>query len=377
MLTGCVPAMGLKARGAVRYGLVNRRARTLLSGALPVAVLSAVMLVPEIPGTNVALTVPFVSEGPGPTFDTLGDVDGQPVVSIEGAKEYPTSGHLNMTTVSVRSGLTLSQAFDRWLRTDDDMLPLELVFPRDKTEEEVHATNQAAFSTSEASATIAAMRYLHRPVEVEVAGLVAGTAAEHVLREGDRLLAINGEDVEGPAMVQETIGKLQPGDTVELKVRRGKQTITQSVELQSNPHERNKALLGVQMAAAPANGVQVEYHLNDIGGPSAGLMFSMAVVDKLEPRDITGGSFVAGTGTIDDDGTVGPIGGITHKIAAASEAGAQVFLAPEDNCAEALSRSYGSTEVLAVRSLDDAIEQLDAYHQHRDPRTCAAVGGAS
>ena len=123
------------------------------------------------------------------------------------------------------------------------------------------------------------------------------------------------------------------------------------------------------MEAIPAGGISVNYNLEDVGGPSAGMMFSLAVIDKLSPGELTGGKFVAGTGTIDDEGTVGPIGGITHKIQAAKDAGAEVFLAPADNCAEAASEDDGIT-VLKVTSIDDAISQLEAYNAGKDVVTC-------
>lgn len=101
--------------------------------------------------------------------------------------------------------------------------------------------------------------------------------------------------------------------------------------LGKNPHT-GKGLLGVILVSVPADGATIEYNLEDIGGPSAGLMFTLAVVDKLSPGELTGGKFIAGTGTISESGEVGPIGGITHKIRAAKDAGAEVFLTPAANC---------------------------------------------
>src|SRR5699024_11147439 len=120
-------------------------------------------------------------------------------------------------------------------------------------------------------------------------------------------------------------------------------------------------LLGISMTSVPVSDTEVTYNLEDIGGPSAGLMFSLAVVDKLSPGPLNGGKFVAGSGTIAEDGSVGPIGGIAHKVRAAKEAGAEILLAPTDNCAEALTADYGDMTILQVDTLEHAIEQMDAY----------------
>ena len=114
----------------------------------------------------------------------------------------------------------------------------------------------------------------------------------------------------------------------------------------------------------------MNYNLNDIGGPSAGMMFSLAVIDKLTPGALNGGKFVAGTGTINEDGEVGPIGGIVHKVHAAQEAGAELFLAPADNCAEAVSRDTGDMVVAKVHTLDDAIEAMQNFAEGNAVETC-------
>ncbi|MGO3098547.1 MAG: PDZ domain-containing protein, partial [Corynebacterium variabile] len=158
------PSSGAQSGTPVTGG--RRRVRTIAVGALPVVVMVALLGMTTVPGTDINLTVPFAAEGEGPTYNTLGDVDGTPVVDITGvdADELDeTSGNLNMTTVAVRTKMTLPQMMGRWLASDDTVVPLETVIPANSNAEEVARQNAAAFASSESNATVAAMNHLGRP----------------------------------------------------------------------------------------------------------------------------------------------------------------------------------------------------------------------
>ncbi|HIW95641.1 MAG TPA: PDZ domain-containing protein, partial [Candidatus Corynebacterium gallistercoris] len=294
----------------------------------------------------------------------------------DGADVDETSGNLNMTTVAVRTNMTLVQALGRWLTTDDTLVPIEQVLPSGKSREEVQKQNAAAFAASESNATISAMNYLGKPVETMVVEVSEDSPAEGVLRPNDIVTHIDGEEITVPGDLAKKVQDKEPGDEVTVTVQRQTRTEEFEVELGETPKELRgandgaKAFLGVTSVAQPAGNVKVRYNLTDIGGPSAGLMFSMAVVDKLSPGELTGGKFVAGTGTIDAKGTVGPIGGITHKIAAAKDAGAEVFLVPSKNCAEAVHDKPEGITLIDVESLDDAVDDLKAYTSGGSPSLC-------
>lgn len=353
--------------------------RTFLWGALPVAAFTTLVVSDHIPGTDIPLTVPYAAEGPGPSFNTLGDVDGVQVVDIKGTETDDVHGNLNMTTVSVRHGMSLSQALVRWLTTDDTLVPIEHIFPPELTEEEVREQNSIAFSTSGSTATLAAMQYLNRPIEVSVADVSKDSAAAKEIESGDVITSINKIPVDKPALVRAFVQEHKPGDTVEVGIRKDSKAkegergeeITKEIKLGEHPEDKNVPLLGVTMMVQPADGVRVKYNLEEVGGPSAGLMFTLAVVDKLSPGDLGGGKFVAGTGTIAEDGKVGPIGGIAHKVRSARDLGAEVFLAPEANCAEAVSRDTGDMVVLKITDLDQAIQQLKNYSEGSEVSTCS------
>lgn len=304
----------------------SRRLTTLTWGALPLLALTVLVSLDHVPGTSIDLTVPYAAQGPGPTIDTLGTVDGKQVVEITGAQAQPTDGHLNMTTVSVRSHMTLAQALGRWLLTDDTLVPIEQVFPPDKSPEEVTQANTIAFSNSEASATVAALNHLHRALQVEVADVLGQSAAEGTLKAGDVIRAVDATPVDRPGQVRDAVARHQPGEQLALTIERDGARRDVTVTLGSDPEDQTAPLLGILMSSASADGIAVDYNLSDIGGPSAGLIFSLAVVDKLSPGSVTGGKFVAGTGTIAEDGTVGPIGGIEHKVTAAQEAARRSFV---------------------------------------------------
>ncbi|MFD5868082.1 PDZ domain-containing protein [Corynebacterium sp. NPDC060344] len=331
---------------------MNRRTRTLLVGAAPILALAAVLSSPSV-------SVPFAAEGPGPLFDVLGDIDGNEAVVVTGGDADPSGGELNMTTVAVAHRLSLAQVMGMWADPDQRVVPIEAVFPPGLSQDDVKERNALLFSDSEANATASALRQLGLPIEVTVAMVSEDGAAEGVLEEGDVLRAIDGDAVDRPETLQRTVAAHAPGDRVRLDVVRDGKDETIEVELGQHPDDEGVAFLGIGMAAQPAGDVTVEYNVSGVGGPSAGLMLSLAVVDKLSPGDLTEGRTIAGTGSIDGVGVVGAIGGITHKIAAAREAGAEMFLVPSDNCSEALTAEAGDMKLISVKTLDAAVEALE------------------
>ena len=346
----------------------NRRLATLLVGIVPIVALTGILNVEKIPGTSIDLTVPYVAEGPGPTIDTLGEFDGKQVIDISGAPVDPHTGHLNMTTVSIWSNLTLGEAMRKWFSRDTRLVPAETVFPQDVPQEKIAEQNASAFAASEFNATAAALHYLKHPLDVEVVEVTDKSPAQNVLKTGDIVLKIDEKSVASPQEVVDTVGAHKPGDEVSILLRRDGKEETHKVTLGTYPGDEKRAYLGVMLGPKPANDLKVDYTLQDIGGPSAGLIFSLAVVDKLSPGELTQGRFVAGTGTINPAGEVGPIGGITHKIAAARDAGAEVFLVPAGNCAEALSANAGDMTLVKVDSLSGAVDALKDPKGPQAPR---------
>ncbi len=308
------------------------------------------------------LSVPFAAQGPGPLFDVLGDVEGKSVIEVSGSAvdSKPSAGELDMTTVAVHHNLSLPQTIAMWLNPDNEVVPIEAVFPPGQSQEDVEAENKAAFTESEANATSAALAELGLPTEVTVAYTVPGSAAEGKLREGDVIVAVDGKEVAKPDVVKQEVSGRHPGDQVKLTVRPAaggdKRDIT--VKLGENPHVEGLPMLGIGMSTQATGDTKVEYQLSGIGGPSAGLMLTLGVIDKLSPGDLTEGHHIAGTGTIDATGKVGEIGGIKHKISAARDAGAEMFFVPAGNCVEALTADRGNMQLIKVSKLGDALDAI-------------------
>lgn len=340
---------------------MNRRILTLLVALVPMLVFGGLLS---------AVTVPFVSLGPGPTFNTLGEYDGKPVVAIEGTETKPTEGNLNMTTVSQRDGLTLGQAVMLWLSGREQLMPRALVYPPEKSREDIDKANKQEFKNSEDAAEYAALGFLDFPRAVTVESVNDDGPSKDKLQDGDAIDYVNGTAVADLEQFTKLLQDTEPGDEVTMDFRRkGGEVGTVTVTLGSN-EDRDYGYLGVGVRDAPWAPFTIDFNLANIGGPSAGLMFSLAVVDKLTDGQLNDGRFVAGSGTIDGEGKVGSIGGIGHKILAANDAGATVFLVPADNCREALGAAHDGMELIKVETLTGAVDALNTMSDGGQPPHC-------
>ena len=316
------------------------------------------------------VTVPFVSLGPGPTFNTLGDVDGKQVVAISGTSTQPTTGHLNMTTVSERDDLTLGEALTLWLSGQEQLVPRDLVYPPGKSREDVDKANNADFKQSEDSAAYAALGFLKYPPAVTVATVTDPGPSAGKLKSGDAIDAVNGTPVANIEQFTGFLKNTKPGQVVTIDYRRKNEPAGVAQITLGTNKDRDYGFMGVAVLDAPWAPFVIDFNLANVGGPSAGLMFSLAVVDKLTTGELAGSTFVAGTGTISIDGKVGQIGGITHKMAAAQKAGATVFLVPAKNCYEAASDNPSNLRLVKVETLRDAVDALHAVTSGGQPPTC-------
>lgn len=317
-----------------------------------------------------AVPVPYVALGPGPTFNTLGEVEGKQVVAIEGTDTKPTSGNLNMTTVSQRDGLTLGQALAFWASGNDQLVPRDLVFPPERSREDIKKSQSAEFERSEDNAEYAALNYLKYPKVVTVAQVNDPGPSVGKLRSGDGIVAVNGTKVADLEAFTALMKATKPDEEIVLDYRRrGAQDGTARITLGRND-DREHGYLGIAVQDAPFAPFTIDFNLANIGGPSAGLIFSLAAVDKLTTGDLNGGRFVAGSGSITPDGTVGPIGGISHKMVTAQQAGATVFLVPADNCDEARSVRDNSMELVKAETLQQTIEALETLTSGGKPPVC-------
>lgn len=309
------------------------------------------------------IPVPYAIISPGPATDVLGarvasDGTSTPRIVIEKATTYPTTGALDFTTVSVRGGpgypVNIVDVLSAWIDPARDVLPVDEVFPPQATKEQVAEENRLEMSASQQEAAAVALRALgySLPQEVRIGAIPAGSPSEGQLKVGDVLVSIGGVASTDPDAVRAAVQKVTVGDTVEVVVTRDGAQVT------ARPGTRKAAdgrtVLGIVLTPSYKLPFPVTIDAGNVGGPSAGLMFSLGVYDKLTEGAMTGGVKIAGTGTISDNGDVGPIGGIRQKVIGAQRAGATFFLAPADNCAELNDAVPEGITVVKVESFEVA-----------------------
>ncbi|MCP9206276.1 YlbL family protein [Streptomyces sp. NEAU-Y11] len=343
-----------------------RRTATMLASLLMlIALLCAGVLIP----------VPYAEMSPGPTYNTLGEHNGECVLQISGHKGCETTGgHLNMTTVRVTGSeyrMNIVEAVYGWLAHDDVVVPHDTLYPDDKTPDEVNQQNAEEFTQSQESAKVAALKALKKPVSSQViVGTVGkGSPAQGKLHAGDVIKAVDGTAVRGFEDISKLVTKHKPGQRTVFSVipakaaaaaeKAGKKPSGQKrITLTTTKAKDGRAIVGITAMADYTFPFRIDIKLADVGGPSAGLMFALGIVDRLSPGDLTGGKFIAGTGTINEKGVVGPIGGIEMKTIGAREAGARYFLTPKENCAAAAKDVPGGLRLVKVHTIDDALGAL-------------------
>jgi len=344
---------------------MSRRSLTLaIAGLATVAAIVAAVLFP----------VPYVILTPGPTLNTLGkDSAGQPLISITGRQTYPAGGHLNLVTISYQGGpgsnLNIFQALRAWLNPSEAVVPESELFPPGQTAEQTQTQDTEQMASSQEMATAAALTELHIKYQttVEVLSTVAGYPASKVLKPGDVVESVDGQPVTGASSLSSVINEHPAGTTLRLQVLRKGQTLTIPIASKSSG---GSAVIGVQVQEQYKFPFNVRITVGDIGGPSAGMMFALGIVDMLTPMNLTGGKFIAGTGEITTSGQVQPIGGIQQKMVGARNAGATVFLTPSGNCADTKGAVPAGLKVVKVSTLSQAVSDLEALKAGKPVPPC-------
>jgi PDZ domain-containing protein len=314
------------------------------------------------------LPVKYAVLHPGPVLNTLGEVKGKKLIAISGHTTYPTSGQLDLTTVSVVGGpdrpISLLQVVTGWLDKTAAVVPQEEVFAPGQTQKQSDEENQAEMVSSQESATAAALSTLgiKVPTKLAVAGVAPTAPASGVLLADDVISSVNGTPIIDLQKLRTVLEATTAGDEVTMVVRRKGADKTLKVKTLASPDD-GRTVLGVYIDPTFSFPFSVKIQIEDIGGPSAGTMFALGIIDTLTEGDLTGGKKIAGTGTIDADGLVGPIGGIRQKLVGARDAGAKYFLAPADNCDEVVKHIPDGLTVVKIDTLghaEDAVKAIAA-----------------
>ncbi|HWG60143.1 MAG TPA: PDZ domain-containing protein [Streptosporangiaceae bacterium] len=333
---------------------MSRRSLTLVIAGIGVVVAAAIAAL---------LPVPYVILSPGPTLNTLGRISSGPLIQVSGHPTYPTKGHLNLVTVSFvggpGNGFNIFTALRGWLTPHDAVVPEQELFPAGQSAQQVVRQDTQQMTGSQQAATAAALSVLkiHYAAVDTISGTEKGMPAASVLRRGDVITAVDGTPVTSTADAGTLIRRHSPGSRLNLTILRGGKTEHVTVKTADvNGH----SVVGVLVTESFRFPFNVKIRVGNIGGPSAGLMFALGIVDKLTPGDLTGGKFVAGTGEISPNGAVLPIGGIQQKLAGARSAGATIFLTPAQNCADAKGAVPAGMRLVKVTSLQGALKDLAA-----------------
>jgi PDZ domain-containing protein len=338
--------------GGRAFASLSRRVRTLAIAGFLFLVLFVLAL---------TMPVPYVVLSPGPTYNTLGTDDGgSAIIVIEGRKPKKTTGHLNLTTVSISSNsVTAFQAVAAWLMHDEVVVPRTSVYPPGTSQDQTNAQNTQDFLSSQDEATAAALCELHYPKGFGVLKVAPDGPSHGVLQPGDFFVSVNGKPTKSADALAKVLAVATPGAPAQVTVTRNKAPVNLTVTLGPPLKGKKGGTLGVTVTSGCLAPFTVDLGLgNSIGGPSAGLMFALGIMDKVGTVDLTKGRFIAGTGTIDTTGKVGPIGGIQLKMIAAKDKGASVFLAPAGNCADVRKATPKGLKVVKVNTLHDAVQDL-------------------
>lgn len=342
---------------------MNRRTQASLL-ALALLVVSVVAMV--------AQPVPWVVYAPGPTLDVLGEYDGEAIIDVKDRKEYRDNGDLLMLTVissTPREKVELFAVVAAWLDPARAVYPYDLIYAPQDTEQSVREQSQQQMSSSQDNARAAALAALDVPFEgwVEVTEVDPKGGSAGKLAKGDRLQAINGVAVQNVPELFRQMQKVRPGGEVVVTASRAGVTTEHRIRTKPSEGEPRRALIGVGIQQEFRFPFEVDLNISEnIGGPSAGMMFSVAIYDVLTPGSLTDGKKIAGTGEVDPEGTIGAIGGLQQKLAAAQRDDARLFLVPADNCKEAMTSSFDRDKMRLLRAdnVAQVIDQIEKWADH-------------
>ena len=344
--------------------LIARPAK--LTNWWPVAALVTVLVAL---GAAMSVEVPFYAIAPGGAFEV------EPLVHVNDGPNFPPKGEVLLCTVSLKR-TTVIEALQGWLDPTIDVVREKAIVPP-SGRKKFREFNLQLMATSKQQALGVAFEKLGfdavKDDGAQVIEVVPKSPAQKVLRPGDIIRSIDGEPTTTQAEAVRIVQSNAPGDTISLTIQRAGTESTRdlTVTLGANPDKPSKGFLGVTMQTHAEFDFPYDVDLDSelIGGNSAGLAFTLEVLDVLTEGELTGGHRIAATGTIELDGSVGEVGGVAQKTVAVKEAGAEVFLVPRGEVKQARKVAGDRLRVEPVRNLDDALRILASLGGNGLPST--------
>jgi Lon-like protease len=309
--------------------------------------------------------LPVVALSPGPMEDVLTRL------KVEGSRVYDSEGKLYLTSVGVDDNVRFYEALLDMANRDVELVPRDQLYPDEQDSSEIDRENAALMDRSKETATVVALRevgYDIEPSGVEVTQVVSGAPADGKLRRGDRIAEVDGRAVGSTEEVRKAITRHEVGERVRFRVDRDTTEKTVAVKAEEVDGQPRVGILLRDLFPELPVKVTVETE-NNIGGPSAGLMFTLSIIDKLTAEDLTAGRRIAGTGAIDLDGRVGAVGGVAEKLIAVDRQGVDTFLIPAENCDSVRGRVPDGLRLVKVSTIKEALRFL------RDPKVAATAPG--
>ncbi|MEW6471902.1 MAG: PDZ domain-containing protein [Actinomycetota bacterium] len=313
-------------------------------------------VVPIIAGIFIRVPYYLISPGEARGVAELIKVKG------DGAKVFPPKGKILFTTVSLAGDVNVFEALSGWLDDEVEVIP-EKQITGGAPRQEVRQLNIQAMVDSKLTATKVALERLGYRVSVSGNGALVtdvkpGDPADGQLQIGDVIKSVDGEAVTLHDQVVTKVRQHKPGDVITIGFTRG--GADKSVELKAVAGDNGEARIGVVLQTNELKydfPVDVSIETGLVGGPSAGLAFTLALIDDLTEGELTGGRNVAVTGTIDATGNIGQVGGVAQKTVTARKAGAIAFLVPPEEEKDA-KKFAGKMQIIPVETLEDALEAL-------------------
>jgi PDZ domain-containing protein len=324
-----------------------------------IAAVVVVLLLTAFVVSAAVVPLPYYAFKPGSVRDT------DSLISVgEGTQLYPPEGSINYTTVSLRQA-TLFGLVAGWIDDDVDIHPEDEVLG-DRDADENRSFNLALMDNSKNVAAQVALEKLGYEVPVSSDGAIVvrvepDSPADGTLVPGDTITSVDGTALDAPEALSDVMADKVPGDEITATVEDidGAER-DEAITLAPAPDDATRGVMGVLVQPRDVRydfPIDIQIETGDVGGPSAGLAFTLGLLDDLTPGELTGGVDVAATGEIGPDGTVGPVGGTGQKAATVRDAGIGVFLVPSADYADAEARA-GDVQVIAVDTLDDALDAL-------------------
>jgi len=306
----------------------------------------------------------------------LGDVtvSGKQValIDIPSEKTYQTGGALDMLTVSLRgdraqppSWFEIAMAYADPSRA---VVPVDEIYPVGTSIEQSNQQGQVDMQNSQKEAIAAALTKLGYtfPSTLTVVQTQAGGPSDGKLKAGDTIVSLDGTVYSDVSALRAGVAANGVDKPATIVIKRDGVQLNVNVTPQLSAGSSPAPIVGIVVGSDYSFPINVTIQLENVGGPSAGQMFALGIIDKLTTGELNGGKKVAGTGTITADGEVGPIGGIRQKLYGARSAGAEYFLAPASNCDEVTGHIPSGLTVFAVKTLDDSLAALKAISSGGD-----------